>query len=599
VIVYREESQQANAARLVAKLRAQVASFRKCETVGHEAIRDFVIEMGIAEAAIVDALCPAADSDDSLQQQWRHAALIGGTLFCESWAQRPSVLRVSVSRHHFCELEPLLENLQRLAPPGPVSIRKPEGYAYYGLYPEMYVESARKFARAAGRGSAVCIGIRSIGTSLSAMAAAALLQLGWTVHSFTVRPRGHPFERRLEITRDLARVISLLRQWSFLIIDEGPGLSGSSMTCVAEQLSELGVEESHISFFPAWIPDANRFVSKQPQSRWRRHEKYCTSFEQVWMEQRCDLVSGICSNELVDASAGKWRTLMYSRPSQFPAVQPEHERRKYFWRPKCDAESKKGSSISELTDSQPLLLKFCGLGQLGRSKAERAERLCAAGFAPNVKRSENGFLLTPIVAGNPAQQSESEGELFHTISRYCTFVKHTFPSSRPIPFDDLMEMMTFNIGEGLSCEWKRGIAKLDGMKTKITNRETVAIDGRMMPHEWIATVNGYIKVDGLDHHDDHFFPGCQDIAWDLAGASVEFGMDPYSERLLCEAYAQMSGDRRIAHVLPFYTVAYSAYRLGYATLSEQTLRPDPDAERFALLIQKYKNRLLRELSLLC
>ena len=45
-----------------------------------------------------------------------------------------------------------------------------------------------------------------------------------------------------------------------------------------------------------------------------------------------------------------------------------------------------------------------------------------------------------------------------------------------------------------------------------------AMDNRMFPHEWLATRRSYIKTDGTDHHDDHFYPGPQDIAWDLAAS---------------------------------------------------------------------------------
>ncbi len=47
----------------------------------------------------------------------------------------------------------------------------------------------------------------------------------------------------------------------------------------------------------------------------------------------------------------------------------------------------------------------------------------------------------------------------------------------------------------------------------------------MLPHEWLLTATGYMKTDALDHHDDHFLPGCQNIAWDVACASVEFELD--------------------------------------------------------------------------
>ncbi len=46
----------------------------------------------------------------------------------------------------------------------------------------------------------------------------------------------------------------------------------------------------------------------------------------------------------------------------------------------------------------------------------------------------------------------------------------------------------------------------------------------MLPHEWIRTASGFLKTDAVDHQDDLFFPGCQDIAWDIAGAIVEFGI---------------------------------------------------------------------------
>ena len=72
----------------------------------------------------------------------------------------------------------------------------PEGYAYYALYPETYVAAAEQFIRGRRPGTAVCVGLRSIGTSLSAAVAAGLEAAGWRVLALTLRPRGHPFQRR-------------------------------------------------------------------------------------------------------------------------------------------------------------------------------------------------------------------------------------------------------------------------------------------------------------------------------------------------------------------------------------------------------------------
>lgn len=79
------------------------------------------------------------------------------------------------------------------------------------------------------------IGLRSIGTSLSAVVAATLQQSGIEVlPRVTVRPTGHPFARKVEclVVRPAAK--------AFIIVDEGPVLSGSSMVSVAEVLRQHG-----------------------------------------------------------------------------------------------------------------------------------------------------------------------------------------------------------------------------------------------------------------------------------------------------------------------------------------------------------------------
>jgi hypothetical protein len=122
----------------------------------------------------------------------------------------------------------------------------------------------------------------------------------------------------------------------------------------------------------------------------------------------------------------------------------------------------------------------------------------------------------------------------------------------------------------------------------------VAVDGRMLPHEWLRTARGYLKVDALDHHDDHFFPGPVDIAWDLAAAAVEFGMSPEARQLLVERYRRLSGDRTIAGRLPYYTVAYLACRMGYASLAAETLAGTTDGGGFQGMLLHYRSMLTNE-----
>ncbi|WKL39991.1 hypothetical protein Q1M64_14760 (plasmid) [Sinorhizobium meliloti] len=124
-----------------------------------------------------------------------------------------------------------------------LSIREPEGYAFYALYPESYLEAA------AGSGlpaDTVVIGLRSIGTTLSAIVAASI----GAAPPVTLRPIGDPFQRRLAVASQLAERLLRDRAANFAIVDEGPGLSGSSFGCVADWLEDHGVSGRRIHFFP-------------------------------------------------------------------------------------------------------------------------------------------------------------------------------------------------------------------------------------------------------------------------------------------------------------------------------------------------------------
>ena len=72
------------------------------------------------------------------------------------------------------------------------------------------------------------LGVRSIGTSLSAVVAAVLGERGCDVATWTVRPHGHPFDRRLALGPGLAARLSERSDAELLVVDEGPGMSGST-----------------------------------------------------------------------------------------------------------------------------------------------------------------------------------------------------------------------------------------------------------------------------------------------------------------------------------------------------------------------------------
>jgi hypothetical protein len=156
-----------------------------------------------------------------------------------------------------------------------------------------------------------------------------------------------------------------------------------------------------------------------------------------------------------------------------------------------------------------------------------------------------------------------------TMARYLALIRGEFATTMPVPAEAQERMIEVNTG-------RRVKAPADGV--------VVAGDGRMLPQEWLETDGGYVKTDGLDHHDDHFFPGCQDIAWDIAGASVEWGFPPDA---LVDRYLRLQADSTLRHRISFYIAAYRAYRAGYCRMAIDALAGTNEAKRFEALLLRY------------
>ncbi len=591
MIIYREQKQETSPEEYVSRIRNALREYERSGFSGHSFVTEILIEFGEFETAVTDMLALQEDRDDFLKQVFRRAVMKAGRLFYRSWEDIPDGREYLTDR-----LNESLDRISALPLPRPLLVGIPEGYVYYGLYPETYLEAAKRFHEEKEPKKAVCLGLRNIGASLSAVVAATLEELGCETLTFTLRPRGHPFNRHLSLSRAFERTLAAFSGRHFLIVDEGPGLSGSSFGCTAQKLSELGHPDERIVFFPSWEPEHLEFASARSNDRWRKHMKYSADFEQVCMES--GKLFGALSGEFLDLSAGKWRTLFYDNPSEYPAVFPRHERRKYLshngfsrkiygWRADVDP------SPSEVVfpRSSGCLLKFSGLGRYGREKRRFAEGLANAGFTPPVLGLVNGFLVTRFVPGRPVAANHNNPGFLDAIAGYLAHLQNTFPRGQSAPFEQMHEMVTANVREGLGEAWTKRLDILETLYKKIDPREATFIDGRMLPHEWIAASGRYLKTDGANHFNDHFFPGLQDIAWDIASVLSEFDFGPREQKRLLRQYISLSGDRDVSARLPFYRIVYLAYRLGYATEAKNALRGDPDGERFGALAARYGSLL--------
>jgi hypothetical protein len=100
----------------------------------------------------------------------------------------------------------------------------------------------------------------------------------------------------------------------------------------------------------------------------------------------------------------------------------------------------------------------------------------------------------------------------------------------------------------------------------------VITDNRLQAWEWLVMADGaLVKSDALDHCDAHDLVGCQDVAWDVAGAIVELGLDPGEAETLVAALERESGLGVERDLVAFLRPCYLAFQLGSSTMAEAAL----------------------------
>jgi hypothetical protein len=135
-----------------------------------------------------------------------------------------------------------------------------------------------------------------------------------------------------------------------------------------------------------------------------------------------------------------------------------------------------------------------------------------------------------------------------------------------------------------------------GLKLPVELRleRPVIADGRMQPHEWVWSAAGeLLKTDSGSHGDDHFFPGPTDIAWDLAGAIVEWQMNEQQTAEFLNRYRRASGDDASARIDSFIK-AYTVFRLAYCLMAANAMNGSDEQPRLQQAADAYR-KLLTEL----
>ena len=496
----------------------------------------------------------------------------------------------------FARLDPPPETELRALAAAPlcatVRTKRAEGFALYSLFPESYLEAATAASLQAGRPIRV-VGIRSIGAPLAALVAVAL----GAPPPVTLRPVGELPHRRVAITAELAaELLADASSARFAVVDEGPGLSGSSFGAVADFLEDQGVAPSRIHFFASHRGPLASCASSRHRRRWARATPHVVDLGDLLLRgpQRpqhrlenwvADLV-GPPEYPLEEISGGRWRLLRYARETDWPASNLYLERRKFLMR----------------ANGGTWLLKFAGLGREGARKLERARALHAAGFAPAVAGYRHGFLVERWLGELPSLDRGfgDRDQLLAHVGRYLGFRARHFPAraERGAPLVRLWEMARFNaalaLGEEVARRLDRWAPALDRLAGRVHRVET---DNRPHAWEWLLARDGrLLKTDALDHHAGHDLVGCQDIAWDVVGATIELGLAPPERDRLCGVIEAETGRAVDPDLLALLTPCYLALQLGDRTLASEIVAEwAAEADRLRTAAGRYAQRLRHEL----
>jgi hypothetical protein len=206
------------------------------------------------------------------------------------------------------------------------------------------------------------------------------------------------------------------------------------------------------------------------------------------------------------------------------------------------------------------------------------------------------------VEGAPLSREDATPELLGHIGRYIAGVAGPplTETEQQAASARLSEMLYWNVWEALGEEaaaktrhWSEAAARAMGDSPSPRYG-----DGSLAPHEWVRSRGGrLVKVDNAGHDADHTIVGAQPLAWDVAGALVEWGLDEARAAHLLDAFHAAGGTPILPVALTFYRLAYAAFRVGQSSLCAHATSHDPaEQARLWHAYNGYREEIARLLS---
>lgn len=541
----------------IKKIESAIKAVQETEGNDHDLIRELFITFCEFHTAAADKIFEKEEYNHPIITRFSHAELSLALMLYYSWKKKKKdpLQYLNIFLKYF-------EKLSHGELPGKLAGKLPEGYAFYGHYPEAFFLSAEKFYKDYSPETVYCIGIRSIGISFAAAAAAYLDDKGCSIHLTSVRTRGDYENRYISIDPSYLVKLNSNKNAYYLIADEGSGLSGSSFDITAEFLSSRGISDNKIIFLSTSGADSKDL----------KHKSYHTSFDELWINSG-KLKELIETDNLTDLSCGKWKDVI-SVSNDGIVIDPDEEKKKF---------------LTEKEDGK-YLVKFIGLGSHGKDIYTRLKKLSESGFVPDVIKYTGGFLISKFILGEPLNQASHSKEFLKFAADYFSFIEENFKSEPSKNPDELFEMILENIKETMGEEWCATINEHHDSFINHIRKEASYIDRNIHPYEWIKSSERFYKTDAAEHSHDQRFPGCQNIAWDIAGFLIDFQLKEEEINYFL-SFFKKERFPNLVNDLPYYYIAYLSYRIGYLSIKSDIYKNSEYGDKFLKLKEQVSCQL--------
>lgn len=368
-------------------------------------------------------------------------------------------LSIKTAQKDFSYYEELICKVIPMLPENDLTISIQEGFAYYAVYPEQYRRAVDKYFLE-NKNDVVVIGLRNIGTALSAVVSSELIRNNINVKSFTLRPRGEWYNRYQIFSQKLKTFIYENKNSNFLIVDEGPGKTGTSISGTIKELNKLGITFNNIIIFPSYYPDLSKL-----DEVWSKCKIYVQLFNPIEENKKYEKIEKIEGKNIFDKLKYK---LHYNNDNYF-----------------C---------------------KFVGLGEYGIKAFDKAKIFYENDFSPEPLKLEDGFIYFKYI-DNFLKKDYIVEDFLIFAAKYYSFLIKKFKTIPSHSFNELDEIISYNLNEKI--------------QRKFEEQYAIEIDGLPELSSFCKIGNKFYKTGNNNYPLRHTLPGNIDYHYDLAAFIIE------------------------------------------------------------------------------